>query len=236
MGNGGLWVGGSVHGTCYFSFESEHRRLLVREVPEVTMRRTTVIGAAIGALAGAVVELGLLTGWKLFFFLSLPGWFAFLLSEGHTTAPSVRTGAVNLLVYSALGALMGWVFAMKQSLEQAEVTPRNRLAKLVEHDWFALVSGMSAFLLSSILVVCLFSADAFGVLDPWLGSELATFMALVTLVMAPATSAIVVHNLIAGPLRRPHRRRLGHCINCGHSLTGNVSGVCPECGTAVKTP
>jgi hypothetical protein len=21
-----------------------------------------------------------------------------------------------------------------------------------------------------------------------------------------------------------------HCANCGHDLTGNVSGVCPECG------
>jgi hypothetical protein len=24
------------------------------------------------------------------------------------------------------------------------------------------------------------------------------------------------------------------CANCGYSLTGNTSGVCPECGTAVK--
>ena len=26
----------------------------------------------------------------------------------------------------------------------------------------------------------------------------------------------------------------GHCQNCGYDLTGNVSGVCPECGTTVK--
>lgn len=26
----------------------------------------------------------------------------------------------------------------------------------------------------------------------------------------------------------------GHCQNCGYDLTGNVSGVCPECGTAVE--
>ncbi len=25
----------------------------------------------------------------------------------------------------------------------------------------------------------------------------------------------------------------GHCLNCRYDLTGNVSGVCPECGTAV---
>jgi hypothetical protein len=31
------------------------------------------------------------------------------------------------------------------------------------------------------------------------------------------------------------RRRLppGHCRQCGYNLTGNVSGVCPECGTPV---
>ncbi|MBI4581439.1 MAG: hypothetical protein HY718_17180 [Planctomycetes bacterium] len=29
------------------------------------------------------------------------------------------------------------------------------------------------------------------------------------------------------------RRRIqpGHCRKCGYNLTGNVSGVCPECGT-----
>jgi hypothetical protein len=29
------------------------------------------------------------------------------------------------------------------------------------------------------------------------------------------------------------RRRIppGHCRHCGYNLTGNISGVCPECGT-----
>jgi hypothetical protein len=27
--------------------------------------------------------------------------------------------------------------------------------------------------------------------------------------------------------------RHGHCLTCGYDLTGNVSGRCPECGTAV---
>lgn len=31
--------------------------------------------------------------------------------------------------------------------------------------------------------------------------------------------------------RRKYRRRRGLCIKCGYELTGNVSGVCPECGT-----
>ena len=28
------------------------------------------------------------------------------------------------------------------------------------------------------------------------------------------------------------RPPVGHCQNCGYDLTGNVSGVCPECGEA----
>ena len=31
---------------------------------------------------------------------------------------------------------------------------------------------------------------------------------------------------------RPKPR--GHCVHCGYNLTGNVSGVCPECGNAVE--
>lgn len=42
-----------------------------------------------------------------------------------------------------------------------------------------------------------------------------------------------------GPLWRRRRRLLrerGLCLDCGYDLTGNVSGVCPECGTEVKHP
>jgi len=33
--------------------------------------------------------------------------------------------------------------------------------------------------------------------------------------------------------RRRKRRKVGHCLACGYNLTGNVSGICPECGTAI---
>lgn len=39
---------------------------------------------------------------------------------------------------------------------------------------------------------------------------------------------------IRGPVRRYRRRRRGRCLKCGYDLTGNVSGVCPECGK--RTP
>jgi hypothetical protein len=39
-------------------------------------------------------------------------------------------------------------------------------------------------------------------------------------------------------LRRLRRKRSerGQCVECGYSLAGNVSGVCPECGRRVEKP
>ena len=39
---------------------------------------------------------------------------------------------------------------------------------------------------------------------------------------------------IRGPLRRYRRRRRGLCLKCGYDLTGNVTGVCSECGEATR--
>lgn len=39
--------------------------------------------------------------------------------------------------------------------------------------------------------------------------------------------------LLRGPIRRYLRRRGGYCATCGYDLTGNTSGVCPECGESI---
>ena len=43
---------------------------------------------------------------------------------------------------------------------------------------------------------------------------------------------------IRGPLRRrysrAYRRERGLCVECCYNLTGNGSGVCPECGTKIE--
>jgi hypothetical protein len=36
-----------------------------------------------------------------------------------------------------------------------------------------------------------------------------------------------------GYYEKQDRLRRGLCVNCGYDLTGNLSGTCPECGTAV---
>ncbi len=52
----------------------------------------------------------------------------------------------------------------------------------------------------------------------------------VCLVLLSYPSLAFVH----GPLRRYRRRRNGLCVKCGYNLTGNVTGVCPECGTEIE--
>jgi hypothetical protein len=55
----------------------------------------------------------------------------------------------------------------------------------------------------------------------------------------PVCAALATPPLAVGARRlaaRIRRRRLrpGHCPACGYDLTGNVSGVCPECGAAAS--
>jgi len=38
---------------------------------------------------------------------------------------------------------------------------------------------------------------------------------------------------VRGPYRRHRRRKKGLCLHCGYNLTGNTSGVCPECGERI---
>ena len=56
-----------------------------------------------------------------------------------------------------------------------------------------------------------------------------TFLLPVVIGLANAWSAM--------RLRRKKRERRqileGHCRECGYNLTGNTSGVCPECGTKI---
>ena len=58
----------------------------------------------------------------------------------------------------------------------------------------------------------------------------ASLLAILWLVVIPVGRFLL---LFAEAWQRRHRVRRGVCVNCGYNLTGNTSGVCPECGTPI---
>jgi hypothetical protein len=51
------------------------------------------------------------------------------------------------------------------------------------------------------------------------------------LILAPVALFVLLE---IPALRRDRRWRRGLCARCGYDLTGNVSGVCPECGAEAE--
>ena len=66
--------------------------------------------------------------------------------------------------------------------------------------------------------------------DPenWIGT---TLMALISVFFAAGVALSLVLTAIRRHFTR--QRPIGLCRKCAYSLTGNLSGVCPECGTRV---
>lgn len=48
-----------------------------------------------------------------------------------------------------------------------------------------------------------------------------------------AFSVLPSWSFLRGPVRRWRRRRKGWCLACGYNLSGNITGVCSECGARV---
>ena len=75
--------------------------------------------------------------------------------------------------------------------------------------------------------------SAFGMMMPSLNPPGDQFRLLVvplwTLLLAIGTPTLLLWYLDRN--RFPH----GHCRSCNYNLTGNTSGICPECGSLVKT-
>ncbi len=52
---------------------------------------------------------------------------------------------------------------------------------------------------------------------------------MIAIVLSSYPGYRFVHERLVGA-----RRRRNHCLACDYNLTGNVSGVCPECGTPIE--
>jgi len=91
--------------------------------------------------------------------------------------------------------------------------------------WRAVIAVVVSFLVwtaINLVLVWSLSVSAFGNMPLQIGFSVARY----------ATPLIIF-----GLLTRwwaPERIPPGHCQTCGYNLTGNVSGVCPECGEKVK--
>ena len=62
-----------------------------------------------------------------------------------------------------------------------------------------------------------------------------------TIVIIPMYALLAVFSVlpflrVAAQIRRRRRAARGECGNCGYNLTGNTSGVCPECGKPIPQP
>jgi hypothetical protein len=65
----------------------------------------------------------------------------------------------------------------------------------------------------------------------WAGPDDPGYVRVPLWALAAVTSVLPAARLVA---RRRRARRRGTCRSCGYDLTGNVSGVCPECGATAK--
>lgn len=75
----------------------------------------------------------------------------------------------------------------------------------------------------------------FGLILPSIGSSMPIGMPLISFVFVPLWLPFLLTLLAIAILVIRNRRRIpvGHCPQCRYDLTGNTSGVCPECGLAV---
>ena len=138
------------------------------------------------------------------------------------------------LLSAALGALILWIVTFWTGFNVYHSTERYCLR------WRAL-GGQTALLYDGGLEIV-------GPVKVSLGLIGFTFEATATRgwqylsVSAPLWGLAILFSLyptvgfIRAPVQRWRRRKRGVCVRCGYNLTGNVSGVCPECGTEVHQP
>ena len=102
-----------------------------------------------------------------------------------------------------------------------------------------LVMATLSFWVSVFTIFCTLNAiphvvgarlNLFRMLRQLLGSE---GVALALVLALPLGASYAVARTVFSTLGRPSGVTTGFCQTCGYDLTGNASGVCPECGAEV---
>ena len=60
-----------------------------------------------------------------------------------------------------------------------------------------------------------------------------TFLSIHCIVPLMLTT-MLIYLLLRGPIQRRRYARNNQCVKCGYSVTGNITGVCPECGRVIQ--
>ena len=80
----------------------------------------------------------------------------------------------------------------------------------------------------------------YDLLSTWRKPSAANSRLTVVAIPLWAPAALLLISLALAIARRTHRQRrrlrTGLCIQCGYNLTGNESGICPECGRPTRPP
>jgi hypothetical protein len=118
---------------------------------------------------------------------------------------------------------MNGPFSLQPACKMCEMRWRGRF--LLRYVGIYLFFGGLSVVSAPVQLVRAWKAFHNGTLrgHPW-----SYYLAGAALNVAVAVLAIRYDRL---RLRREGRTERGECLACGYSLTGNVTGVCPECGT-----
>jgi hypothetical protein len=161
----------------------------------------------------------------------------------------IRKSAVTLLVLVSLSSLLLWMLPRKDAIMWPVYRNRQRAPEKVG-DWSIEVTCYSRVLALSYSRILSYTQAGLvnNEYGPWAGFyyrgvavpfnhreglfSVQTWrlpfwsVALLSLLYPTVT-------FLCGPYRRHRRRKKGLCLQCGYSLKGNVSGVCPECGEQI---
>ncbi|UCC32452.1 MAG: hypothetical protein JSU86_09255 [Phycisphaerales bacterium] len=137
---------------------------------------------------------------------------------------------------------------MKDSLERllipelARVEPGAARRRLRRRAFFCALDnwGWLIYLLIFVIIYVVFEVVATECCS-WLGVAYRRWVRAATRGLANGVGFLlalwVLRIRMRGSVRRQLiQRGLPTCLACGYNLTGNVSGVCPECGREIEQP
>ena len=127
--------------------------------------------------------------------------------------------------------------AIFPELRRLETDSQRRVAFT---DAKSRLESLPLYVSIGIGVVLLFGAVIFSL--PWLGVPMELrgrirLAGLIVVFLCPWWLLFVLRRRMRRLLRESLVKvRIPICIHCGYDLTGNTTGVCPECGTQIASP